>query len=90
MTDSPTHLTDLPNLDSEFFPPVDEDKLFNPPRMLHAPRILMLYGHFVNAPILALQRKRQRAFFVGLVQRCASSIRAGCRFPMPRHPIIRR
>ncbi|WP_336058127.1 arsenical resistance protein ArsH [Nitratireductor sp. CH_MIT9313-5] len=44
MSNSPSSLSDLPNLESELFPPVDEDRLFNPPRMRHAPRILILYG----------------------------------------------
>ena len=33
-----------PNLDETCFAPVDEDRLFNAPRLRHKPRILLLYG----------------------------------------------
>jgi arsenical resistance protein ArsH len=34
----------LPNLDEAYFEPVDHDKLFEPQRANHPPRILLLYG----------------------------------------------
>lgn len=36
--------TDTPNIDDSQFRPVDEARLFQPERMTHPPRILMLYG----------------------------------------------
>ena len=36
--------TDTPNIDDSQFRAVDEARLFQPARMTHPPRILMLYG----------------------------------------------
>jgi arsenical resistance protein ArsH len=35
---------DLPNIDACRFLPIDDKALFDPPRAIHKPRILMLYG----------------------------------------------
>lgn len=40
----PDNSDELPNLDEDQFQPIDDKALFDAPRSIHKPRVLMLYG----------------------------------------------